>query len=126
MSAISRGLHRVAGFDGYLQCKAPGMEGHLTLGELAKRVSRDKKRIVQLEREGRIPRPVTVQHGQHAVRLYNKKQVEEVVAFFRAIDARRPHKSGPKRGRNYRCHCGRTNPGGCDVTYGACAWNPPR
>lgn len=31
-----------------------------------------------------------------------------------------------KEAHPYRCHCGRSNPGGCDVMHGGCAWNPPR
>lgn len=62
--------------------KAPGFEGYLTRGELADRVGKDRKRLTQLEREGKIPAPIRVGHGECKVRLYSPEDVRLVEAWF--------------------------------------------
>jgi hypothetical protein len=62
--------------------KPKGFEDHLTRGELASRVGKDRKRLTQLEREGKIPAPIRVGHGTHKVRLYSPEDVRLVEAYF--------------------------------------------
>ena len=81
--------------------KIAGKEHYLTLGELAKLVQRDRSRIKQLERQGRIPAPIRVRHGRHHVRLYSPEQVAVVVEHFKVNATLRPQ-NGPRRRRHWK------------------------
>ena len=74
--------------------KPEGMRDHLTLGELARLVERDRSRIIQLEKGGKIVSPVRVKVGRLMVRLYSPSDVREIVEHFHRV-ARTNPKGGP-------------------------------
>jgi hypothetical protein len=65
---------------------------YLTMGELLAIVKRDRRRITQLESEGRLPAPIRVRVGRHSVRLYSPDEVAVVVRFFQNAKPGRPKK----------------------------------
>jgi hypothetical protein len=55
---------------------------YLTLNEVSQAVDRDRTRILQLEREDRIPRASRVKVGMLRVRLWSPAQVDEIQDVF--------------------------------------------
>lgn len=76
--------------DGSSRYKPVGFADHLTLAEVANAVGRDKSRIVQLEKAGRIAAPVRVKVGKHKVRLYSKAELSAIVVHFQHAKTGRP------------------------------------
>lgn len=70
------------GKDDSSRWKPRGYETYLTRGELCAIVGRDRSRILQLERAGKIPSPIRVSIGKHRVRLYSPGDVAKVKAHF--------------------------------------------
>lgn len=66
---------------------------YLTLHEVSLVVNRDKTRILQLEREDRIPVASRVKVGQLEVRLWSPDQVAEIVDVFSKMKPGRRPKS---------------------------------
>lgn len=69
--------------DNYDRFKPEGYEKHLTMAEVCAVVNRDRRRITQLEAQGKLPKPVRVKVGRLRVRLYDKKQVAVIQRYFR-------------------------------------------
>lgn len=61
-----------------------------TLTELSEIVDRDPSRLIQLEREDRIPKASRVTRGQLQVRLWSPAQVEEVKEIISKLKPGRP------------------------------------
>jgi hypothetical protein len=76
-------------YDHHGQFKVVGKENYLTRGEVADLVDRDRSRLRQLERQGRIPTPIKVKKGQLQVRLYSPAQVKVIVDYFAALPPKR-------------------------------------
>lgn len=69
--------------------KPEGFKDYLTRHELCELVDRDRTRIRELERKGKLPLPIRVKVGKVMVRLYSPEHVANVVAFFEARPKRR-------------------------------------
>jgi DNA-binding transcriptional MerR regulator len=66
---------------------------HFTISEVAWAVGRDVSRIRQLEREGRIPKPVRHRVGELQVRLYSPAAVDEIQDIIGHMKPGRPRKT---------------------------------
>lgn len=73
--------------------KPKKFRNYLTLHEVSLVVNRDKTRILQLEREDRIPVASRVKVGQLEVRLWSPDQVAEIVDVFSKMKPGRKPKS---------------------------------
>lgn len=69
--------------DKYERWKPKGFEDYLTVAEVCALVNRDRSRLVQLERQGRLPKPVRVRVGRLYVRLYSPVEVRRIEEHFR-------------------------------------------
>lgn len=87
-------VNTVGSTDDFKRWKPRNMRNHLTVTELCRAVNRTPSRIKQLEREGRIPKPVRVQVGKLEVRLYSPSEVAKIKAYFNKTNP------GPKRKRS--------------------------
>ena len=76
--------------DNYDRMKPDGFENHLTMAEVCKIVGRDRSRIMQLEREGRLPVPIRVKMGRLQVRLYTREQAAKIEEHFQNARPGRP------------------------------------
>lgn len=65
----------------------------LTTGEVSVLVNRNRSRIQQLERAGRIPKPIRVKVGRHQVRLYSAKEVKFIQEYFKNAKNGRPRRT---------------------------------
>jgi hypothetical protein len=74
--------------DDFSRWKPKGFENHKTAREVADLVGRDKSRLFQLEREGRIPSPIRVKVGRHKVRLYSEAECAKIKEVFSEIEGR--------------------------------------
>ena len=74
------------GKDNPQRWKPVGFEQYKTRGEVIVLVKRDRTVLRHHERIGNIPSPIRVKVGRHSVRLYSPTEVEQIVAFFAAID----------------------------------------
>lgn len=80
--------------ENYDRFKPPGMEDHLTISELARRVGRTQDRIKQLERAGRIASPVRVKLGSlKGIRLYSPEEAAAIEEHFKNAKPGNPGKS---------------------------------
>jgi hypothetical protein len=66
---------------------------HMTLNEVSRAVNRDRTRILQLEKEDRIPQPRRVKVGTLDVRLWSPAQVDEIRDVFSKMKPGRKPKS---------------------------------
>lgn len=62
--------------------KPKKFKSYLTLNEVSRAVGRDRTRILQLEKEDRIPQAARVKVGTLLVRLWSPAQVEEIREIF--------------------------------------------
>ena len=62
--------------------KPPKFKHYLTLGELSRRVKKDRDWIRRLEREGRIPEGIRHRVAGQQIRLYPPARVREIEEFF--------------------------------------------
>jgi predicted DNA-binding transcriptional regulator AlpA len=82
--------NRIGKPDKYSRFKPRNMQNFLTRTEVAKRVGRSRERILQLEKERRIPKPVSVKVGELQVRLYSPADVAKIEAHFATAKPGRP------------------------------------
>lgn len=74
--------------------KPAKFKGYLTLGELARRVGKDKDWIRRLERADRLPKARRHKVGAIEVRLYSPARVREIEEIFSQMRRGRPRKGG--------------------------------
>lgn len=68
--------------DNYDRLKPEGFRSFLTVAEVCAIVNRDRRRLTQLEKKGRIPSPIRVKIGRLRVRLYSPEEVKEIQRYF--------------------------------------------
>lgn len=81
---------RVGAKDLYERWKPEGFKEYMTIAEVCAIVKRDKRRLTQLEKQGRIPAPIRVKAGRHRVRLYSQKDLKRIQAYFATAKPGRP------------------------------------
>lgn len=69
--------------DKYDRWKPKGFEDYLTVNEVVTIIKRDRRRLTQLEKAGKLPRPVRVKVGRLQVRLYSPEEVKQIKAYFK-------------------------------------------
>lgn len=69
--------------DDYSRWKPEGFKSYRTIQEVATIVQRSTDRIKQLEKAGRLPKPIRVKVGRLAVRLYSPDQVRKIKTHFK-------------------------------------------
>lgn len=77
--------------DNYARWKPAGFKDHKTVAEVCAIVGRDRRRLTQLEKAGRIPAPIRVKVGRLRVRLYSKSEVRTIQRYFKAAKPGNPH-----------------------------------
>lgn len=70
--------------------KPKGFEKYLTIGELCREVDRTRDRILQLERAGRLPKPIRSKVGRLRIRLYSPEDVRAIKRHFKNAKPGRP------------------------------------
>jgi hypothetical protein len=73
--------------------KPKRFQDYMTLNEVSREVGRDRTRILQLEREDRIPKAARVKVGTLDVRLWSPAQVDEIREVFSKMKPGRKPKS---------------------------------
>jgi hypothetical protein len=68
--------------------KPEGFEDFKTRGEVAEIVNRHWTRLDQLERAGKIGKPITVKCGRLQVRLYSPEEVDRIKRHFQQVEGR--------------------------------------
>ena len=76
-------INVVGSKDDYSRLKPVGFKKHKTVQEVATIVQRSADRIKQLEKMGRLPKPVRVKVGRLKVRLYSPKEVKFIEMHFK-------------------------------------------
>ena len=69
--------------DDYSRWKPAGFKKHKTIQEVATLVQRSTDRIKQLEKLGRLPKPIRVKVGRLKVRLYSPEEVKVIKVHFK-------------------------------------------
>lgn len=83
--------------DNYDRFKPDGFEKYKTMAEVCAVVNRDRRRITQLEKAGKLPKPVRVKVGRLSVRLYDAKQVRTIKRYFETAKPGNPSNRKHKR-----------------------------
>lgn len=76
-------MNVVGSKDDYSRWKPDGFKKHKTIQEVATLVHRSTDRIKQLEKLGRLPRPIRVKVGRLQVRLYSPSEVKAIKTHFK-------------------------------------------
>lgn len=73
----------VGSTDNYDRWKPVNLRDHKTMAEVCAIVKRDRRRITQLEKAGKLPRPIRVKVGKLKVRLYSPEDVKTIKTYFK-------------------------------------------